>query len=181
MANVKSIDYIVSAKHYGGSGKKYLKDQQEKFRRAGTTVNLHGIDDPSGDPVKAFIHQGQWVAQCEDCNGASFIDPDEPVFFCFGCGNRRNGGNCRPVEVPANWREIEQVLLERPVEDVAGLTDNERVGMARPVLYIETEFGVELPLARSWKPHETLDDLHGQQDAAIGKWREKKDKVKNGI
>jgi hypothetical protein len=178
--SVKPLDKIISAKDYGGSGQKYLRKQQEEIRRRlGIAVKLHGIDAPSGVPVFAEVWQGQWIARCGDCNGASFIDPDEPVFFCFGCGNRSNGGFCRPVIIPRNWKEIELVLLERPVDDVAGLTDLERAGMARPVLHIERDVVDEkghvttalLPLVRSWKHGETLEDLHAQQDEPLRRWQ----------
>jgi len=190
MNNIKPIDYIVSAKHYGGSGRKYLKKMQEDFRRKGISVNIHGLDKPIGEPVLPEIWQGQWIARCEHCNGASFIDPEEPIFFCFGCGNRSNGCYCRPVVIPDEWREIERMLLERPVNDVAGLTDLERAGMAKPVIVIEKEIlgiisgepsqKVEVSLVRSWKFGESLADLHAQQDEPIQKWR-KKLKDTNGI
>lgn len=172
---VKSLDRIISAKDYGGSGRGYLRKQQEDIRkRLGVSVNIRGIDKPVGKPVSPEIWQGQWIARCEDCNGASFIDPDEPFFFCFGCGNRSNGGYCRPVVMPDNWKEIEAVLLERPVDDIAGLTDLERAGMARPVLFTEREMDgvpVQLPLVRSWIHGETLEDLHAQQDEPIRRWK----------
>jgi hypothetical protein len=178
---VKSIDRIISAKDYGGSGKGYLRKQQEEIRRKfGFSVNLHGIDKPIGKPVESEIWQGQWIARCDDCNGASFIDPEEPVFFCFGCVNRANGGFCRPVMIPENWREIETILLERPVDDVAGMTDLERAGMARPILYVEYDrvdekdgsvIRTTLPLVRSWKYGETAADLLAQHDDALRRWR----------
>lgn len=186
---VKPVDRIISAKDYGGSGKGYLRKQQEQIRRKfGISVNIRGIDAPQGKPVLPEVWQGQWIARCEDCNGASFIDPDEPLFFCFGCGNRSNGGYCRPVDIPANWKEIEAVLLERPVDDVAGLTDLERAGMARPVLFVEKEAvgilgnseKIDLPLVRSWKHGETVQELRSQQDEPIRKWHESM-KGKHGV
>lgn len=178
--NIKPLDRIISAKDYGGSGKGYLRKHQEELRRkSGVSVNIHGIDNPTGTPVLPEIWQGQWIARCEFCNGASFIDPDEPVFFCFGCGNRMNGGYCRPVIIPDNWKEIEAVLLERPVNDVAGLTDLERAGMARAVIHVEEKVDVDgmtvvlkQPLVRSWIYGETVADLHNQQDESIRRWKQ---------
>lgn len=173
---MESIKRIISAKDYGGSGKGYIRKQQEHFRKRGIIVTVKDIDKPTGKPVEPEIWQGQWIARCEDCNGASFIDPDEPMFFCFGCGNRSNGGACRPVLIPDDWREIENALLERPVNDVAGLTDLERAGMAKAFIVIQS--GEEtLPLVRSWKYGETVSDLHDQQDKPIKEWhRNKEDK-----
>lgn len=164
---MKSVDYIISAKHYGGSAKKYILKQQDILkRRRGITVQIRGLDaPPTGHPVYARVWQGQWIADCE-CGGACFVDPDEPIFFCFGCLNRKNSEKIRPVVFPEHWREIEKVLLLRPVDDAAGLTDLERAGMAKSIIH--TEDGK--PLSRSWNPNETLDDLHEQQDALIERW-----------
>lgn len=200
MTTIKSIDRIISAKDYGGSMTGYLRAQQRNYLKGGRAVNILGLDgDPSGPSVKARIWQSQWVADCE-CNTTMFVDPDEPIFFCFGCGNRMNGGKIRPVEFPPkNERElIEALLLERPVNDVAGLTDLERVGLQKPILFVDVEVPQEpllseflasqqvefpkkyqtLPLARSWNPGETPADLEAQQRQAIEAW--KKD-LKNGI
>jgi hypothetical protein len=117
---------------------------------------------------------------CE-CNSASFVDPEERIFFCFGCGNRSNGQKPRPVIFPEEWQEIERLLLERPVNDMAGLTDLERAGMAKAVIFVEKEAihlphavmpKHSLPLTRSWEPGESIDDLHAQQDEPIRKWKD---------
>jgi len=194
--NFKSVDYIVSAKHYGGSARGYIRRMQQDIHRRGIPVTIKDLDgEPTGVPVVARVWQGQWIAECE-CRGACFVDPEEPVFFCFGCGNRANGQKPRPVIFPEDWKAIEQVLLERPVDDLAGLTDLERAGMAKPVLFVEVEISVRpdiqrvaqalrtgapipadekriqhLPLVRSWEPGETVEQLRSQQDAPIRKWR----------
>jgi hypothetical protein len=210
MMNIKSVDYIVTAKHYGnGSARGYIRKMQRGFQQRGIPVTIKDIEkEPTGVPVYARIWQGQWIADCE-CNSASFVDPDEPVFFCFGCGNRSNGRKPRPVRFPAEWKEIEQILLERPVDDLAGLTDLERAGMAKAVLVVEIEEEVlepldmqtimeaarsgvlppsrkmvkTLPLTRSWEPGETVEDLHRQQEEPIRKWKKelKEGKAPHGI
>lgn len=177
--SLRSLDYIITAKHYGnGSARQYIKNQQVKIRRdRGIAVTIIDLDkEPSGEAVKARIWQGQWIADCE-CNSASFVDPEEPLFFCFGCGNRLNGQKPRPVIFPPTEErlEIERLILERPVDDVAGLTDMERAGMAKPLLLREIGEGQNtstLPLTRSWEWFESIDDLHAQQDAPIREWRE---------
>jgi len=197
MANFKSVDYIVSAKHYGGSARGYIRKQQQAMHRSrGIAVTIKDLEkDPTGVPVKARIWQGQWIADCE-CNGASFVDPDEPIFFCFSCGNRANGSKPRPVTFPPEEQrlEIERLLLERPVDDLAGLTDLERAGMAKPVLFVEVTAvsgqrsaeSIEqptrtLPLVRSWEPHETIADLRAQQEEPIRKWKEELREGKRGV
>jgi hypothetical protein len=171
---MKSVDYIVTAKHYGGSARGYIRKMQQDIHRKGIAVTIKDLDkEPTGTPVTARIWQGQWIADCE-CNGACFVDPEEPVFFCFTCGNRANGQKPRPVIFPptAERIEIERLLLERPVEDMAGLTDLERVGMAKPLLYVEDESGAVKPLTRSWEPHESAADLHQQQHETLKKWKQ---------
>ena len=156
--NNKSVNRIITAKDYGGSARGYIRRQQQALHARGVAVQVD--DTLGGVPVKARIWQGQWIADCE-CSGASFVDPQEPVFFCFGCGNRIDNGCLRPVDFPADYAEIERLILERPVNDVAGLTDMERAGLAKPLL-------ANFP--RSWNG-ESLDELHAMQDAAIQEWR----------
>ena len=180
MANFRSVDYIVSAKHYGGSARGYIrKMQQDLHGTRGIAVTIKDLDkEPTGAPVRARIWQGQWIADCE-CNGASFVDPDEPVFFCFSCGNRANGSKPRPVIFPPKLErlEIERLLLERPVDDLAGLTDLERAGMAKALLFKEITMPdgsvAVLSMTRSWEPHESIEDLRAQQDDPIRQWRRK--------
>ena len=171
---LKSLDYIITARHYGnGSARQYIKNQQVKIHRdRGIAVTIKDLDqEPSGAPVIARIWQGQWIADCE-CNSASFVDPDEPIFFCFGCANRSNGNKPRPVQFPPEdeRKEIERLILERPVDDMAGLTDMERAGMAKALLFKQTGESM-LPLTRSWDPFETIDDLKAQQEIPIREWR----------
>ncbi len=197
----KSVDYIITAKHYGGSARGYIRKIQQDKRRQGIAVTIKDLDkEPTGAPLYARIWKGQWIADCE-CGSASFVDPDEPIFFCFGCGNRANDSKPRPVIFPpeAERKEIERLLLERPVDDLAGLTDLERAGMAKAVLYVEVEVDEApesltatqnistrkslrtLPLVRSWRPGETVADLRKQQDAAIRKWHEELKAGKNVV
>jgi hypothetical protein len=202
MTIFKNVDHIITAKHYGGSAREYIRKTQRKIHmERGIAVTIKDLDkEPIGVPVYGYIRRGQWLADCE-CNSTSFVDPDEPIFFCFGCGNRSNGQKPRPVIFPPDdeRKEIERLLLLRPVDDLRGLTDNERAGMAEPVLYVEIEeeeFQTPtlddmmvmaqtgklpprartvktLPLPRSWDVGETIDDLHDQQDRVIKLWKQK--------
>lgn len=207
MANIKSVDRIISAKDYGGSARQYIRKQQHDIlTHRGVAVTIKDLDkEPTGTPVHARIWQGQWIADC--CNASCFVDPHEPVFFCFQCGNRANGGKPRPVIFPpeAERLEIERLLLERPVDDYVGLTDMERAGMARNVLDVEVEVeeapGIpemmealqtgkppkgqkvirRLPLCRSWEPGETVEDLRKQQEEPIRKWKAALKDGKHGV
>lgn len=201
MTNFNSVNRIITAKDYGGSARAYIRKQQQAFHRGrGISLMIKDLEsEPTGIPVYARVWQGQWIADCE-CNGACFVDPDEPVFFCFGCGNRSNDHKPRPVIFPPTMErlEIERLLLERPVDDMAGLTDMERAGMAKPLLYVEMEIqdapaepGIDIllgagagdmipaarrtitvPLTRSWDPRQTIEDLHREQDDAVQKFRQ---------
>jgi hypothetical protein len=123
------------------------------------------------DPVYGFIENSQWIARCE-CGGCEFVDPDDGVFYCFSCCNRAYNSMLRHVVFPdADTRkEIEQLLLLRPVDDLRGQTDLERAGLARALILVQVSEDVALPLTRSWNVGETLDDLHAQQDDAIEAW-----------
>lgn len=206
MSKIRSLDYIITAKHYGGSARGYIRKLQREIHLGrGVAVTVKDLDkEPTGTAVVARIWQGQWIADCE-CNGACFVDPDEPIFFCFSCGNRTNGQKPRPVIFPSETErmEIERLLLERPVNDMAGLTDNERAGLAKPLLFKEVKYneptvddgtamlmiakGMEiphkivaqtLPLTRSWEPGQTIADLKEEQEEPIRKWKES---LKHGI
>lgn len=160
-----NVNFIVTAKHYSlrygadGSVRGFLKRWQEKLHKErGVVVNIKGIEQPGrGAPVRAYIHQGQWLAECE-CGGHEFVDPQDPVFFCWSCVNRANDSYLRPVEFPAEWQLIEAAILARPVNDIKGATDLERAGLAQPAIVIKSSQG-EFPLVRSWKPEESLDEL----------------------
>jgi hypothetical protein len=203
MANVTAINRIISAKDYGGSAKGYIRRWQLQKMREGMPILLRGLDEPPvGPPLQAVVWQGQWIVRTDCCNSASFVDPDEPIFYCFSCANRAWDHRPRPVTFPpeAERLEIERLLLERPVNDVAGLTDMERAGMARPVLYVEREEDevvfaetpgeilsllaegrppVETrkvirtyPLVRSWEG-EPVEQLRAEQETVIQNWRNK--------
>lgn len=196
---MKSVDFIVTAKHYseregaGGSVKaRILKWREKMHKQKGVVIQIVGLDAPNGEAVKAYIWQGQWIARCE-CGGNEFVDPSEPIFFCFSCGNRGNNQRVRPVEFPDNVEAIEAAVLARPVTDLRGISDLERAGLAQPLIFIEKKNEADqiefLPLTRSWNPDETLADLQ-EQNQVIEKWYEelakgdaikKKPEVKNVI
>lgn len=109
----------------------------------------------SGKPVMAFVSFGIWIAICE-CNGAEYVAPGEP-FYCQSCGNNATGGAPRPVEFPADAKEIESELLKRPVIVGAGRNEFERTQRQRAAINDERGW-----LSRTWLPSETLSDLKKQ-------------------
>lgn len=167
--NIKSVDYILNSRTIFGSHKAYWQKQIDAIQHARNIVLPLNVDEPAnGLSVNARVENGRWIADCE-CGGATFVDPEDPRFFCFSCGNRINNGHPRPAVLPANYKEIELTLLERPVNDIAGLTDEERASNSRPVLFVEGKGG----LSRNWLPGETVKDLHDQHDKPIQAWRKK--------
>lgn len=186
---MQSINYIVTAKHYseaegaGGTVRgrilKRFREMMVKNRVKGVTVD---IDNVGGNLVTARIYQGSWIADCPDCRGAEFVDPDEPIFFCCTCINRANSFKSRPVTFPdePTRKEIERLILARPVNDVAGVRDVDRANCAQPLILVEIgEVGKEdlFELRRDWLPHETITDLT-EQNKPIAKWKKLSDEDK---
>lgn len=68
---------------------------QKAAIRKGVQLNL----DMSEVEVVARIDHGRWIADCK-CNGAEYVDPSEPIFFCLSCMNVDYGGKLRPVKFP---------------------------------------------------------------------------------
>jgi hypothetical protein len=180
---VKSLDYIITAKHYAQREgaktvlERILNIRERLHKQNGIRLTIVDAGKTSGKEALAEIDFGQWIAKCE-CGGAEFVDPDEPIFYCFSCGNRANGNRIRPVKFPnAKSREIiERLVLERPVDDLRGMTDLERAHQARPLIYQEVEIepgGARelLPLSRSWTPDESVAELT-RQNVAVTAWLE---------
>ena len=65
-------------------------------------------------PVKARVDHNRWIADCE-CGGAEYVDPDEPIFFCFSCDNMAFNNMLRPVIFPGKraMARIEKNLSEK--------------------------------------------------------------------
>lgn len=152
------MDRILTARDYA----KIENFRSVKERIQGRCERAQGMIDtpfedvkPKGKAVKAEINAGRWIANCE-CGGAEAVDPEEPIFYCFACGNAANQGKPRPVVFPENTDEIEVLLLQRPVTFTNGTNEIARMVNAIPVGY-----------PRSWRPDETIEDLK-QQNREMG-------------
>lgn len=106
--------------------------------------------------VQARVDFGRWIADCPDCGGAEIVEPDEPLFYCFSCGNKSINGDARRVIFPKNMIELEGILSIRPVDDRKGKNKIEAALMAKPLVP---------GLSRSWNPDETAEDLKKQNEA----------------
>lgn len=137
-----------------------VKERIEKIcKKMGNTNDTPIKGAVKGKPVAAEINFGQWIATCPDCRGAEAVDPSEPIFYCFSCGNFANGGHPRKVIFPPDKerKAIEKEILKRPVKVGMGTHYIERLTSAEPMK--RTSEGL---LSRSWKPGETVDEIKRQ-------------------
>ena len=157
---------IINAKDY--MKREHVKSMKERINKICTAMMKRGVletpfvdCEPIGKPVYAEVNFGQWVARCQ-CGGAETIDPDEPIFYCFSCGNFDNHGKPRMVIFPSKKeiKDIETVLLKRPVIIKGGTHVIERTVNAEPVIIDDK--GV---LSRSWLPGETAKDLRKENES----------------
>lgn len=64
-----------------------MQRQQERDRRI-IDRNLRELGirkRQSSTPVYAYVSEGRWVADCDECNGAEFVTEDQ-VMVCGTCG-----------------------------------------------------------------------------------------------
>lgn len=101
---------------------------------------------PSGDVVfqpqaSSRVNHGRWIADCPFCDiGAELVNFDTGLFFCCNCRNAQVEHAFIRVVIPrdAERKRIEDVLLERPVEET-----------------------------RNWQPEETVADLVRENAAQL--------------
>lgn len=165
---MQSKTKIISAKDYMFREK--VKTMKEHIQKTCSEIMKRRILDtpfvdcePVGKPVYAQVNFGQWVAQCE-CGGAESVDPDDPIFYCFSCGNYANHGKPRSVIFPSkkDVKQIEEVLLRRPVIIKRGANEIDRILNAEPAII--DKYGV---LSRSWVPGETVDNLRRENNESM--------------
>lgn len=154
------MDFIVSAKHVcerdrASSYRQWIFMLAKRFRglRSPYTGRTEGLG------VRAVIEGGRWIAACvaPNCGGYEYVRHDEPIFYCFSCGNFANGGHARPVTFPEDWKAIEDALLARPVVLPPALNEMEALRSASP----------RIPgLIRWWAPPTTLAELIQQNREA---------------
>lgn len=159
---VKKKEKIFTSADLSGTGMGrdwILKLKNDIERRRGIKIAIR--DTLAKSPVYARIYRGHWIADCDVCGGAMFVDPSDPVFFCVECFNRKDNGKIRPVVFPDDRQEIEQAILERPVNDFAGVTDSERAGRAFILA------GGQI-FTRDWMPGETAEDIRKQNQVIAG-------------
>jgi hypothetical protein len=178
------MDKIIRAKDY--AQREGAKSVVERIARISAQLAHRRLLDtpfvggaPVGTPVLAEVNHGQWMAFCE-CGGAEAVDADEPIFYCFNCGNHATKGRPRPVTFPQQRviEEIEQALLERPLDEGGGANEIDRVFLARPLVGVVE--GAPVVMHRSWKPGETVEELMRQNGMipALKKMKDESEKMK---
>ncbi len=158
---IKASDYNI--RYQARSVRHRISLLSGKLYRRGMLETPFRDEPAAGQPVFAHVDHGQWIARCDDCGGPEAVDYDEPIFYCFSCGNRAVGGRPRSVIFPEPElrEEIERLLLARPVDDSVGTNEIDRAFSAKPQA-IGTVAGELVMLVRSWKLSETVDDLRSQ-------------------
>ena len=95
-----------------------------QFWAARAKIAVRDVTQISPITVQAYISEGRWVADCPaGCGGALLMPLNDPWYFCVNCGS----GWHRVVFPPA-MREIQTLLLKRPLEGGIPKTRNWRVG-----------------------------------------------------
>ena len=149
---------IVNGKHLAETkGEKSLRDwvmkvAADKFRGGVIRYPFTG-KIAEKKTVNARVDFGRWMADCPDCNGCEYVDPDDPFFFCLSCGNVTLEGYARRVIFPKNMVEIEKELIRRPVNDIIGANAVDKAMKAKSIYR---------GLSRSWNPGESVADLKRQ-------------------
>ena len=151
------MDKIITALDYAKrDGHKTVREYLEKIcEKRGLRIDtpIHG--EPKGE-VEAEINWGRWIARCPDCPGAEDVAPEEPIFYCFSCGNYMNEGHPRKVIFPSEKirKQIEAEVMKRPVEFAGGANEIDRAINAKPTA--SDDKGV---LSRCWIPGESVEAL----------------------
>ncbi|RJP53631.1 MAG: hypothetical protein C4583_04395 [Anaerolineaceae bacterium] len=161
------MDRIIQAKDY--AQREGARSVVERIARLSAQMVRRRLLDtpfvggaPAGTPVLAEVGDGQWRARCE-CGGLEAVDVDEPIFYCFNCGNFKTKGRPRAVVFPPRemMEEIERLLLDRPMIEAGGTNEIDRMLMKLPALAGMVD-GAPVVMRRSWKHDETVDDLRRQ-------------------
>jgi hypothetical protein len=69
--------------------------------------------DKESPPLEAYVNHGRWVVKCE-CEGCE-LAWEEGWFMCRSCFNAKHKHKYRRVIFPGNRRQIEGLLLLRPL------------------------------------------------------------------
>lgn len=97
----------IAKESISGSREAKLKLQRERIKKLGVF---------DGKPLEARIEHARYLVDCPNCNSAEFAFEDN-LFFCSLCKNSNIQGKVRKVKMPANRKQIEDVLSVRPIKN----------------------------------------------------------------
>lgn len=66
-------------------------------------------------PLRAFVNEGVWKVQCDQCGEGQIAAVTDPRFLCTNCRNESVGGLWRQVRFPKDRETIERLLGRRPL------------------------------------------------------------------
>lgn len=82
--------------------------------------DLPALDNVAPSPIlQPYVNHGRWLIGCPWCDNvgayqyASVVDR---LFLCHVCFNATVQGRWVRLRWPAQWKEIEEALLPRPIE-----------------------------------------------------------------
>jgi len=123
--------------HYAKSPEDYQHMQERTLQKVNarrSPSDHRAVWTFVGEQPPVYVAMGKWVLRCA-CGNAPSVHPEWHVARCFECG-----AVYEHVTMPAQAREIERVLIERPMKNRGWLptetldelqADNERHGHAR--------------------------------------------------
>lgn len=127
--------YIAGSKNTIDTGDTYFQEISKlpnsgsvEAKRKLERQRIKKLEVYDGKPLEARIEYSRFIVDCPNCSGAEFFFEDK-LFVCSQCKNSDIEGRSRKVKPPNNRKEIEAVLVKRPIKN------------------------------RHWFPDETLEDL----------------------
>lgn len=103
------LKFILTANKKYRNYERYIEELVKTRYTIDSAIDWQSL---AGEPLYAYILRGAWVVSCE-CGETLFYEPGKS-FFCPTCLNAHIAHSARPVIMPENRKEIEELLLKRP-------------------------------------------------------------------
>lgn len=115
--------YIAGSKNTIDTGDAYFEEISKenisgrklavKFLQRDRILKLPVLD---AKPLEARIEFSRYIVDCPNCNSAEFAFEDK-LFFCSLCKNSNIQGKARKVKMPKDRKQIEAILIKRPIKN----------------------------------------------------------------
>ena len=117
------MEYIAGQKNTIDTGNIYF-NEISKTNLSGRKLATHflqrnrvlNLSVSDGKPLEARIEYSRYLVDCPNCNSAEFAFEDG-LFYCSQCFNSDIQGKSRKVTMPKQRKEIENILLKRPIKN----------------------------------------------------------------